>query len=205
VLNVALTGNIAAGKSTVIALFRRWGATIIDADELVREVEAPGTAVHAAIARRFGPEVLSPDGTLDRAALRARVLEDDASLAALNALVHPAVERRREALVDAAWKRGDRIVVNDIPLLFEVLDPDQFDAVVLIDAPVAVRRARLCGLRGLSTEDADRMIAAQQPSDRKRKKSQYVIDNDGTLGDLERRARSVYDDLERRAVAKEQA
>jgi dephospho-CoA kinase len=205
VLNVALTGNIAAGKSTVIALFRQWGATIIDADELVREVEAPGTAVLAAIARRFGPEVLSPDGMLDRAALRSRVLGDDASLAALNALVHPAVERRREALVDAAWKRGDRIVVNDIPLLFEALDPDRFDAVVLVDAPVAVRRARLRALRGLSADDADRMIAAQQASDRKRKKSQYVIDNDDTLEELERRARSVYAELERRAAAKEQA
>ena len=204
-LNVALTGNIAAGKSTVIALFRQWGATIIDADELVREVEAPGTAVLAAIARRFGPEVLSPDGMLDRAALRSRVLGDDASLAALNALVHPAVERRREALVDAAWKRGDRIVVNDIPLLFEALDPDRFDAVVLVDAPVAVRRARLRALRGLSADDADRMIAAQQASDRKRKKSQYVIDNDDTLEELERRARSVYAELERRAAAKEQA
>ena len=204
-LNVALTGNIAAGKSTVIALFRRWGATIIDADGLVREVEAPGTPVLAAIARRFGPEVLAADGALDRAALRAKVLADPAALGALNALVHPAVERRREALVDAAWKRGDRIVVNEIPLLFEVLDPDQFDAVVLIDAPVDVRRARLCGLRGLSAEDADRMIAAQQPSERKRKKSRYVIDNDGTLEELERRARSVYDDLDRRATAKEQA
>lgn len=204
-LNVALTGNIAAGKSTVIALFRRWGATIIDADELVREVEAPGTPVHAAIARRFGPEVLAADGALDRAALRAKVLADAAALVALNALVHPAVERRREALVDAAWKRGDRIVVNDIPLLFEALDPDQFDVVVLVEAPVAVRRARLRALRGLSTEDADRMIAAQMASERKRKKSHYVIDNDGTLEELERRARGVYDDLERRAAAKEQA
>jgi dephospho-CoA kinase len=204
-LNVALTGNIAAGKSTVIAFFRQWGATIIDADELVREVEAPGTAVLAAIARRFGPGVLSADGTLDRAALRSKVLGDDASLAALNALVHPAVERRREALVDAAWKRGDRIVVNDIPLLFEVLDPDQFDAVVLVDAPVAVRRARLRALRGLSADDADRMIAAQQASERKRKKSHYVIDNDDTLEALERRTRSVYAELERRAAAKEQA
>jgi dephospho-CoA kinase len=204
-LNVALTGNIAAGKSTVVALFKRWGATIIDADELVREVEAPGTLVLGAIARRFGPDVLAPDGTLDRAALRGKVLSDPAALAALNALVHPEVERRREELVDAAWKRGDRIVINDIPLLFEVLDPDRFDAVVLIDAPVAVRRARLGGLRGLSIEDVDRMIAAQQPSERKRKKSRYVIDNDGTLEELERRARSVFDDLERRAAAKEQA
>jgi dephospho-CoA kinase len=178
---------------------------VIDADELVREVEAPGTPVHAAIVRRFGPEVMSPDGSLDRAALRSKVLADGAALAALNALVHPAVERRREALVDAAWKRGDRIVVNDIPLLFEALDPDQFDAIVLVDAPVAVRRARLRGLRGLSAEDADRMIAAQMATDRKRKKSQYVIDNDGTLDELERRARAVFAELERRAAAKEQA
>jgi dephospho-CoA kinase len=204
-LNVALTGNIAAGKSTVVALFRRWGATVIDADALVREVEAPGTPVLAAIARRFGPEVLSPDGTLDRAALRTKVLADNAALTALNALVHPAVERRREALVDAAWKRGDRIVVNDIPLLFEALDPDRFDVVVLVDAPVGVRRARLEGLRGLTAEAADRMIAAQLAPERKRKRSQYVIDNDGTLEDLERGARAVYDDLERRAAAKEQA
>jgi dephospho-CoA kinase len=204
-LNVALTGNIAAGKSTVVALFKRWGATVIDADELVREVEGPGTAVLGAIARRFGPEVLAPDGTLDRAALRGKVLSDSAARAALNALVHPAVERQREALVDAAWKRGDRIVVNDIPLLFEALDPDRFDVVVLVDAPVGVRRARLEGLRGLSTAEADRMIAAQLPAERKRKRSQHVIDNDATLEELERRARAVYDELERRAAAKEQA
>jgi dephospho-CoA kinase len=204
-LNVALTGNIAAGKSTVIAFFRRWGATIIDADELVREVEAPGTPVLAAIARRFGDAVLAPDGSLDRAALRDKVLADGAALAALNALVHPAVERRRQALLDAARERGDRVVVSDIPLLFEVLDPQRFDVVVLVDAPVAVRRARLRELRGLSPEDADRMIAAQLPAERKRARSQYVIDNDGTLEELEQRARAVYVELERRAAAKQQA
>lgn len=204
-LNVALTGNIAAGKSTVIALFRRWGATIIDADELVREVETPGTPVLAAIARRFGDEVLAPDGSLDRAALRAMVLADAAALAALNALVHPAVERRREALVDAARERGDRIVVSDIPLLFEVLDPDRFDVVVLVDAPVAVRRERLRDRRGLSAEDADRMIAAQLPAERKRRTSHFVIDNAGSLQELEQRARAVYGELERRAAGKEQA
>src|SRR5512143_2834945 len=194
-LNVALTGNIAAGKSTVIAFFRRWGATIIDADELVREVEAPGTPVLAAIARRFGDAVLAPDGSLDRAALRAKVLADGAALAALNALVHPAAERRRQALLDAARERGDRVVVSDIPLLFEVLDPQRFDVVVLVDAPVAVRRARLRELRRLSPEDAARMIAAQLASERKRARSQYVIDNDGTLEELEQRARAVYVEL----------
>src|SRR5258706_7400981 len=94
-LNVGLTGNIAAGKSTVIDLFKKWGATVIDADSLAREAEAPGTAVLAAIAGRFGTDVLAPGGGLDRAALRGKVMGDDAALAALNAIVHPAVQQRR--------------------------------------------------------------------------------------------------------------
>src|SRR2546425_7070817 len=147
-LNVALTGNIAAGKSTVVELFRRWGATIIDADELAREAEAPGTEVLTAIVKRFGTNVLHRDGTLDRPALRAKVMGDDAALADLNAIVHPAVRRRRAQLIRAARSRGDLLVVNDIPLLFEVLDPAEFDVVVLVDAPVALRRTRLRALRG---------------------------------------------------------
>src|SRR5256714_9313791 len=95
-LNVALTGNIAAGKSTVVDLFRRWGATIIDADELARQAQAPGGAVLAAIAQRFGVDVLAADGSLDRAALRVKAMADQAALDALNAIVHPAVRRRRE-------------------------------------------------------------------------------------------------------------
>jgi dephospho-CoA kinase len=204
-LNVALTGNIAAGKSTVVELFRRWGATVIDADELVREVQAPGSPVLTAIARRFGSAVLLPDGSLDRAALRAKVMGDAAALAKLNALVHPAVQRRREALLDEAWKRGDAIVVNDIPLLFEALDPKQFDVVVLVDAPVPLRHARLRAMRGLSAHEADQMIAAQTPSAQKRKASDHVIDNEGDLEELARRARAVYDQLERRARAKPHA
>ena len=205
VLNVALTGNIASGKSTVAEFFRRWGATVIDADELAHEAQAPGTAVLAAIAKRFGADVLRPDGSLDRAALRAKVMGDAERLAALNALVHPAVRRRRDALLDAAWKRGDRIVVNDIPLLFEAVDPAQFDVVVLVEASEMQRRTRLRALRGLTNEEADRMLAAQMASERKRKHSHFVIENDGTLEELERRARAVYAELERRADAKPQA
>lgn len=203
-LNVALTGNIAAGKSTVAACFRHWGATVIDADELVREVQAPGSPVLGAIGRRFGEDVLLPDGSLDRAALRNRVMGDPTARKMLEALVHPAVERRREALVDAAWKRGDKIVVNDIPLLFETLDPAQFDVVVFVDAPHAVRRTRLRALRGLKDEEADQLLAAQAPADKKRKRSDFVIDNEGSFETLERRAREVYEELERRAM-KQQA
>ena len=198
-LNVALTGNIAAGKSTVVSWLRRWGATIIDADELAREAEAPGTEVLAAIVRRFGADVRLPDGALDRAALRAKVMGDDAALADLNAIVHPAVRRRRDELLAAAKARGDLLVVNDIPLLFEALDPAQFDAVVLVDAPQPVRRARLRALRGLSNEEADRMIAAQMDAERKRARSQYVIDNDGSLKELEAKTRAVFKELMQRA------
>src|SRR5881396_3237714 len=105
-LNVGLTGNIASGKSTVVELFKKWGATVIDADSLAREAEAPGTAVLAAIAGRFGADVLAPGGGLDRAALRGKVMGDNAALAALNAIVHPAVQQRRLELQLTAAERG---------------------------------------------------------------------------------------------------
>src|SRR5437667_97859 len=103
-LNVALTGNIAAGKSTVVDLFRRWGATIIDADMLVREAQAPGGEVLAAIASRFGADVLASDGTLDRAALRGKVMGDQAALDALNQIVHPAVRRSTGCATARRWR-----------------------------------------------------------------------------------------------------
>ena len=199
-LNVALTGNIAAGKSTVVDFFQRWGATIIDADALAREAQAPGGEVLAAIAGRFGADVLAPDGTLDRAALRGKVMGDQAALDALNQIVHPAVRRRRDELLRAAREGGDLLVVNDIPLLFEALDPTQFDAVVLVDASTALRRTRLRTMRGLSTDEADRMIAAQMPAERKRGKSDFVIENERSLKQLERQARTVFDELRHRAA-----
>lgn len=202
-LNIALTGNIAAGKSTVVKLFRQWGATVVDADVLAREAQAPGGEVLAAIVKRFGSDVLTSEGTLDRSALRAKVMGDDAALDALNRIVHPAVRRRRDELHRAAAARGDLILVNDIPLLFESLDPAQFDCVILVDAPVAVRRTRLRALRGLSNEDADRMIAAQMPAERKRARSEFVIDNDDTLLALEAKARAVFLALRRRAAEHE--
>jgi len=199
-LNVALTGNIAAGKSTVVDWFRRWGATVVDADALAREAQAPGSEVLAQIVRRFGTNVLAKDGTLDRASLRGKVMGDDEALSALNAIVHPAVQGRRQELQEAARRRGDVLLVNDIPLLFEVLDPTQFDAIVVVDAPVALRRTRLRTLRGLSNEEADRMIAAQMDAERKRAQAHYVIDNDGSLDALEAHAHDVFVELRRRAA-----
>lgn len=200
-LNIALTGNIAAGKSTVVEWFRKWGATVIDADALAREAQSPGSDVLAAIAKKFGADVLAANGSLDRASLRGKVIGDEVALSALNAIVHPAVQNRRIELQRTARQRGDAMLVNDIPLLFEVLDPDQFDVIVLVDAPVAVRRTRLRALRGLSNDDADRMIAAQMSAERKRARSHHVIDNAGTLDELEAKARAVFLVLRRQAAA----
>lgn len=193
-LSVALTGNVASGKSTVARLFREWGATVIDADELVREVQQPGSPVLQAIGARFG-DVIRSDGTLDRDALRRAILADPGAREALEAIVHPAVQQRRAALLDDARRRGDRIVVSDIPLLFEVLDPSAFDAVVLVDAPEGVRRARLTRDRGLPAAAADRLIAAQLPSGPKRAKSHIVIDNTDTLDGLRARAAQAWQRL----------
>ncbi|MEK6687691.1 MAG: dephospho-CoA kinase, partial [Gemmatimonadota bacterium] len=135
-LNVALTGNVAAGKSTVAQLFRRWGAWVTDADQMVRELQRPGTPVFQQIVDTFGPGVVAPDGTLDRPSLRTRVFGDPVALDQLNRIVHPAVHARREELEAAARAEGATIAVHDIPLLFEAGDPTMFDLVVLVDAPV---------------------------------------------------------------------
>jgi dephospho-CoA kinase len=198
-LSVALTGNIGAGKTTVAQLFERWGATVIDADQLVREVQAPGQPAFQRIVDRFGQSVIRVDGTLDRAALRTKVLADPSALADLNRIVHPEVHRRHLKLLEEARARGDTIVVSDIPLLFEADDPTAFDAVVLVDAPDAVRRARLVNARGLPSAEAEQMMQAQMPAAAKRERSDYIIDNDGDLRSLERAAALVWQSLINRA------
>jgi len=198
-LSVALTGNIGAGKSTVAELFRGWGATIIDADQLVREAQMPGQPALLEVAGRFGRQMIRPDGTLDRARLRTAVLADPTALEALNAIMHPEVHRRRRELLAQAQERGDRIVVSDIPLLFEAADPSEFDAVVLVDAPESIRRQRLRQSRSLPEHELDRLIAAQLPADSKRLRSDYVIENVEDHQALERSAAAVWEALLARA------
>jgi dephospho-CoA kinase len=200
VLSVALTGNIASGKSTVARLFERWGARLIDADAIVRELQQPGTPVFQQIVERFGPAVLAPDGTLDRVSLRSLVFRDDRARDGLNAIVHPAVRARRDSLMAEARASRVPVVVQDIPLLFEALDPTAFDLVVLVDAPVDIRRARLMEHRHLDREEADRMIAAQLPAAAKRSRSHLVIDNDADLVTLETRARAAWEEISRIAA-----
>jgi dephospho-CoA kinase len=200
VLLVGLTGNIASGKSTVARRLAERGATLVDADVLAREAVRPGTPGLDAIVARWGRAVLAPDGSLDRAALRARVFHDPFELEALNGIVHPAVGQRRDAEVAAARARGDRVVVCDIPLLFERDLAGEFDVVVLVDAPRDVRLARLVGDRGLAEDEAAAMIAAQMPAELKRARADVVLENAGTREALDAHADALWDELLARAA-----
>lgn len=196
-LLVGLTGNIASGKSTVAQLLSEHGATIIDADVLARRAVEKGSPVFEEIVKRWGTSVLTPDGHLDRAALRRVVFSDAKELEALNNLVHPEVERLRTARVDEAKSRGDRIVVCDIPLLFEKKMADRFDKIVLVDAARPLRLERLVNERGLRETEAMDMIAAQMPAELKRARADFVIDNGGTLSELTRQVDDLWGELNR--------
>lgn len=204
-LLVGLTGNIASGKSTVAQLLSEHGATIIDSDILARRAVEVGTPAHRLIVKRWGQDVLASDGTLDRAALRRQVFRDPGQLDELNRIVHPEVLRLRDRLIADARRRGDRIVVCDIPLLFERHLADEFERIVLVDAPRPIRLERLVRERGLDETEAMEMIAAQMPAELKRARADYVIDNSATLAELERRVDDVWSSLDQDARAHETA
>lgn len=183
---VALTGGIASGKSTIAKLLAERGAVVVDADAIVREVQAPGSAVLAAIAREFG-EVLQADGALDRAALGARVFGNPDRLAALNALVHPAVRAESERrFAEAFASDPGAVVVYDVPLLAEARGGDAWDLVVVAHAPEDVRVRRLVETRGLSEDDARARIGSQASDAERLALADVVIDTSTTLDETRR-------------------
>src|SRR5687768_9939540 len=204
-LLVGLTGNIASGKTTVAQLLSERGATIIDADVLARRAVERGSKAFDAIVKRWGTSILSPDGHLDRAALRRVVFGDPKELESLNEIVHPEVERLRDLRISEARGRGDRVVVCDIPLLFEKKMVDHFDRIVLVDAPRPLRLERLVNDRSLRETEAMDMIAAQMPAELKRARADFVIDNASTLTELEGRVAEVWASLLQDADASQHA
>ena len=196
---VALTGNIASGKSTVAQLISAKGVPLIDADRLAREAVAPGSAALKRIADRWGAAMVGADGELDRAALRAVVFGQPAQLALLNAIVHPEVDRLRKVQLNAARERGVLIVLCDIPLLFEANLSGDADTIILVDAPPAVRLERLEHTRALDRATAQAMIAAQMPSEEKRALADFVIENDGSIEKLHSAVDEVWRSVEKRA------
>lgn len=199
-LLVALTGNIAAGKSTVARVFMSRGAALIDSDTAARDAVAPGTAALGAIVTHFGADMLTADGSLNRARLGTRVFANAADRAALEAIVHPAVESARQTAVADAQRSGCVIAICDIPLLFEARLAWHFPRILLVDAAVPVRIARLVHDRGLLPDAAAARVAAQLPAPLKRPRVDLVIDNDGGLDALQFQIDSAWNCLQQWAA-----
>lgn len=189
-VRVGLTGGVGSGKSTVADMLRELGAVVIDADELAREVVAPGTSGLAAVTEEFGASVLTPQGALDREALGALVFADPDARRRLEAIVHPRV-RRRAAELEAAAGPG-AVVVHDIPLLVETGQAADFEAVLVVDVPVETQVTRTMAERGWSREEAEARVAAQATREQRNAAATHLIDNTGTREDLRDRVAQVF-------------
>ncbi|MFB6952548.1 MULTISPECIES: dephospho-CoA kinase [Streptomyces] len=198
-LKVGLTGGIGAGKSEVSRLLVSYGAVLVDADKIAREVVEPGTPGLDAVVDAFGPGVLTADGRLDRPKLGALVFADDDKRATLNAIVHPLVRARSVELESAAGEED--IVVHDVPLLVESELTGLYDMVVVVDASPGTQLDRLVRLRGMAESEARSRMAAQATRERRTAAADLVIDNDGPLEKLEPQVRAVWERLVERAAA----
>lgn len=198
-LKVGLTGGIGAGKSEVSRLLSSYGAVIVDADKIAREVVEPGTPGLAAVVAAFGPDILTPEGTLDRPRLGSIVFSDAERLATLNGIVHPLVGARSAELEAAAGP--DAVVVHDVPLLTENGLAPLYHVVVVVDASPKTQLDRLVRLRGMTESEARARMAAQATREERRAVADLIIDNDGPLEDLEPQVREVWARLTERAAA----
>jgi dephospho-CoA kinase len=191
-MRIGLTGGVGSGKSTVAKLLAEHGAVVIDADAIAREVVEPGTPGLAAVIERFGSELLTESGELDRPALAAIVFNDEAARLDLNSIVHPLVGAKTVELMSAA--PPDAVLVYDVPLLVENNMAAGFDAVLVVLASEDVRLERLAG-RGMPAEDARARMATQATDEQRRAAATYVIENDGTLDDLRAQVDAIWADL----------
>ena len=195
-LRVGLTGGIGSGKSAVSSRLGERGAVVIDSDVLAREVVARGTDGLAEVVEVFG-DVLTPEGDLDRPAVGRIVFGDEQARRKLEAIIHPRV-RARAAEIEAAAP-DDAVVVHDIPLLVETGQADKFDLVLVVDVPREVQVERLTGARGMAAEEAEARIASQAAREDRLAVADIVVDNSGTLEDLDKRVEEVWAELSRRA------
>ena len=188
---IGLTGGIASGKSTVAKILKRLGAAVVDADALAREVVEPEHDAWKDIVEAFGAEVLQPDRTLDRQKLRATIFNNPAARKTLEAIIHPRVRALAEKRIRQHAAAGYEIVVYEVPLLFEGNLQEWLRPVVLVACNLNIQRRRLQERDGLSVAAAQKHIEAQMSLAEKRPLADYVIENDGSLEDLEREVQAV--------------
>jgi len=196
VLRVGLTGGIGSGKSEVSRRLAAQGAVLIDADQISREMVEPGTSGLAEIVTEFGPDVLLADGSLNRPRLGEIIFGDPAMREKLNAIVHPRVRARSQELEDAAEESA--IVVQDVPLLTENNLVSLFDLVVVVDVPPRLQLDRLVKNRDMTREQAKSRIEAQASRADRLAIASIVIDNSGSLAELDRQVGDLWTELRRR-------
>lgn len=194
-LKIGLTGGIGSGKSTVSRLLASYGAVVIDADLVAREVVEIGTPGLAAVVEEFGPVVVRQDGTMDREVVGRLVFSDPARRAALNAIVHPLVGARMDEIEKEAVDAGAPVIVHDVPLLAENGLGLLYHRVVVVDCPVETQLRRLVEHRGMAEQEAQDRIAAQATREQRLAVADHVVCNDGTLVELEIAVRAVWDEL----------
>jgi dephospho-CoA kinase len=202
VLRVGLTGGIGSGKSEVARRLVAHGAVLIDADLAAREVVVPGSGGLKRIVAAFGDDVLGPDGSLDRARLGEIVFKDPELRAQLNAIVHPLVRQWMLAAERTAVQAADPpgpIIVHDVPLLAESRGKGGFDLVIVVDVPPELQIERLVSQRGMTPDQAGARMNAQASREQRLEVADIVIDNSGSLADLDRRVAALWADLQRRA------
>ncbi|MCM3131614.1 dephospho-CoA kinase [Paenibacillus polysaccharolyticus] len=186
-MNIGLTGGIATGKSSVSAYLASKGALLIDADVIAREVMLPGHPVLAAAVQRFGQAILNEDGTLNRKKLGSIVFQHPEERKALEAITHPAIRKEmRERTAAYELKHPDKLVVSDIPLLYESGLEEGFSEVMVVYVPRAVQLERLMNRDQMTQADAEARIAAQMDIERKKERADIVIDNSGSWAQTEK-------------------
>lgn len=196
---IALTGGIASGKSTIARRLAEHGAIVVDADQIVRDVQAAGSPVLQQIAATFGADVITPEGALDRASLGAKVFGDPELLARLNAIVHPAVRAESQRRFEAANATDpSAVVVYDVPLLVEARVDDPWDLIVVAHAPASERLRRLVELRGMEESAAQDRIDAQVSDDRRLAIADVVIDTSGTIEETQAQADALWERIRAR-------
>ncbi|NDE69796.1 MAG: dephospho-CoA kinase [Actinobacteria bacterium] len=187
---IGLTGGIGSGKSEVAGLLTNRGAVLIDADQIVRELQRPGAEVYLKMVELFGPDVVASDKSLDRAAIATRVFSDSNLLKTLNELIHPIVRRVMNERIES-FRETDKVVVLDIPLLVE--NPREgLDGVLVVDLDVDLALGRLVEQRNMSVEDANARIAKQATREQRLAIADHVIDNSGDRTQLEEKVETAW-------------
>ena len=193
---VGLTGGIASGKSTVAKILQHLGAAIVNADVLAREIVEPGQAAWNEIVAAFGRDVLQPDQTLDRQKLRIIIFNNPDARKQLEAIIHPRVRALAEQRIREHTAAGLAVIVYEVPLLFEANIHEWLRPVILVACDVEIQRRRLEQRDQLDAAAAQKHIDAQMSLEEKRRLADYVIENNGTLEDLEQQVREVLAKIE---------